>query len=58
MGIASSWTASYFSFTKTILSLVLTNLSHSKRVLDTLTVISINLPLGNLISTGVLATRK
>ena len=58
MGIASSWTATYFSFTKTILSLALTNPSHSKRVLDTLTAISINLPLGNLISTGVLTARK
>ena len=58
MGIASSWTVTYFSFTKTILSLALTNLSHSKHVLDTLIAISINLPSGNLISTGVLATRK
>jgi hypothetical protein len=58
MGIASSWAATYFSFTKTILSLALTNLSHSKRVLDTLTTISINLPSGNLISTGVVVARK
>ena len=41
-----------------ILSLALANLSRSKRVLDTLTAISINLPSGNSIPTGVLATRK
>ena len=58
MGIVSSWAVTYFSFTKTILSLALTNLSYSKHVLDTLTTISINLPSGNLICTGVVVARK
>jgi hypothetical protein len=61
MGITSSGAATCFSCVFLfweILSLALANLSRSKRVLDTLTAISINLPSGNSIPTGVLATRK
>ena len=61
MGIASSGAATCFSFIFLywkILSLALTDLSRFRRVLDPLTAISINCPLGTSIHTGVLAARK
>ena len=61
MGIALSRAATRFSYVFLfweILSLALTNLSRSKRILDTLAAISINFPSGNSIPTGVLAARK
>ena len=61
MSITSSGAAICFSYVFLfweILSLALTNLLHSKLVLNILTAISINLPSGNSIPTGVLTAKK
>jgi hypothetical protein len=61
MGIAFSGAATCFSCIFLfwgILSLALTDLSRSSRVLDPFTAISINYPSGTSIHTGILAARK